>query len=298
VRTLEEHRETLEVGGAIDLGHTIKQALLRIEDPLDYNMDLMAELKAWDYGVVWTRRGSNLPPEADDELVVENLLPLAREAARIGMPLGIYSITTVDGAPLKVSAGKLLLERLGNEQARHIVAVKITESDFESSTKNYLKAQAFRNRKIVQGWDAFYARALKEGNRVDGTNQCGATSGAAACMVHAYKAMYDKAMVGDWQGLSGIQEMVSKVFFSMQGEDKTVFPDLQLAKRAMGLGHPLTEDRSLEQVEGLVNTIEELDRMYPGNEALRLIAESLLLLGDEAGYTSPFYERLSPMADD
>jgi dihydrodipicolinate synthase/N-acetylneuraminate lyase len=298
VRDLVEHRETLRVGGSVDLGYTIKQALLRIEDPLDYNIELINDLKDWGYGVVWTRRGSNLPPDAEDGEVVENLLPLADAAISVGLPMGIYSITTVDGAPLKVTAARLLLDQLGTEGSKNIVGVKITEPSFEDSTQTYLDEPAFQNKKIVQGWDAFYARALKSGLREDGSNQCGATSGAAACMVYAYKVMYEKALASDWQGLAEIQEIVSKVFFSMQGEDKSLFPDLQIAKRAMGLGHPLIEDRELEDVEFIIDKLEELDRAYPGNEGVRLIAESLLLMGEEGPYCSPYYERLAEIAED
>ena len=123
VRTTDEHIKTLEVGGATDLGHTIKQALIRIEDPVEFNIDLISKLKGWGYGVVWTRRGSNLSPDASDEAVAENLLEVVEAAASIEMPIGIYSITTVDGAPFSVSAASALLKRIGKDKAKYIVGV-------------------------------------------------------------------------------------------------------------------------------------------------------------------------------
>jgi dihydrodipicolinate synthase/N-acetylneuraminate lyase len=291
-RNLEEHRETLEVYGKADLGSTIKQALIRIEDPIEFNIELINDLKKWGYSVIWTRRGTDVKPAADDREIARHLLPLAEASAEAGLPMGIYSVSTIDGAPLKASAASILLDYLGEEASRYIVGVKVTEPFFEDSTQEYLEDETFYNKKIVQGWDSHYIRALKAGIRSDGTNQCGATSGAAACMVYAYDAMYGCASNEDWDCLTSIQEMVNRVFDAMQGGDRTRFPDLQVAKRAMGLGHPLTEERTLQSAEKFIEFIEGLHKNNPGNRAVKLIARSMLIMGNSGNNRSPFYDRL------
>jgi hypothetical protein len=77
-RTWEEHVETLIACGQIQLQQCIKQALLRIEDPLDKNIELLGKLRSMDYGIIWTRKGSMLPPEAPDEKVAQQMLPLVK----------------------------------------------------------------------------------------------------------------------------------------------------------------------------------------------------------------------------
>ncbi len=291
-RNLEEHWKTLEIFGQADLGSTIKQALIRIEDPIDFNIELIGELKKWGYSVVWTRRGTNIKPAADDREVARHLFPLAKASAEAAIPMGIYSVSTIDGAPLKASAAAILLDHLGEKASRYLVAVKVTEPFFEDSTQEYLEEDTFKNKKIKQGWDSHYARALKAGIRPDGTNQCGATSGAAACMVYAYDAMYECAAKENWSCLISVQEMVNRVFDALQDKDRTRFPDLQIAKRVMGLGHPLTEERTLDTAEKFVEFIEELAKQHPNNRAIKLIARSMIIMGDMGKNRSPFYDRL------
>lgn len=292
VRTKEEHRRTLEIGGQAALNETVKQALLRIEDPIDFNRRLIHDTAVWGYGIVWTRRGTHLPKNASDRDVAGALFPFARAAVDHEMPFGVYSISTVDGAPLRASSAALLIKQLGKEASKFLVAIKITESDFETSTQQYLDHPSMEGKKIVQGWDAFYTRALQAGSRPDGTNRCGATSGAAACMVKAFHAMHVAALKKDWDTVKNIQKVVSAVFMSMQGPDKSKFPDLQIAKRVMGLGHPLIEDRTLDEVEKLVCTVENLASHPETQKAAVLVAKSLLIMGDEGLYRSPFYDRL------
>lgn len=294
VRTFEEHQHTLLAGGKVPLENCVKQALIRIEDPLEQNISLLRELKNLDYGIVWTRRGSLLPPDADDQAVAQSMLPLVKAATEMGFPVGLYSISTVDQARLRVEAVKILMDQLGEGLSQHIVAIKITEPVFEDSTLTYIRDAAFSQKKIVQGWDAFYARALQEGLRSDGSQHCGATSGAAACMVHAYEAMHQAAQLKDWEELSTLQQVVAKVFYSMQGPDKTLFPDLQIAKLVMGLGHPLTEKRSLEDASPLLKTLSELsgevDPKY-----LNLIVRSLLLMEPYPDHQSPVRDQLKEL---
>jgi len=293
-RTFEEHEHTLMAAGKVSLENCVKQALLRMEDPLEQNISLLQKLKNLDYGIVWTRRGSLLPPDAADQTVAQSTLPLVEAATELGLPVGLYSISTVDQVPLRVEAVKILMEQLGENLSQRIVAIKITEPVFEDSTLTYLGDPAFSHKKIVQGWDAFYARALQEGLRPDGTQHCGATSGAAACMVYAYEAMYQAAQQQNWDELSTLQQVVAKVFYSMQGPDKTIFPDLQIAKWTMGLGHPLTEERSLEDAQPLLKALSELSgEVAP--KYLDLIVHSLLLMDQYPDHQSPVQDRLKEL---
>jgi dihydrodipicolinate synthase/N-acetylneuraminate lyase len=205
--------------------------------------------------------------------------------------VGIYSISTVDGAPLRIGAANILLDLLGKDLAKKVVAIKITEPDFEQSTLSYLKESNFKFKKIVQGWDSFYARAMKEGLWPNGSQHCGVTSGAAACMVFAYKAMYNAVEKQDWRELSKIQEVVSLVFFSMQDADKTKFPDLQIAKWVMGLGHPLTEERSEKHAERLLKTLNNIYNKFEP-KYLNMIIDSLLLIDGTSSYYSPVGDHL------
>jgi len=285
-RNFEEHQETLLQGGKMDLGTCVKQALLRIEDPLDKNKQLLVQLAQLDYGIVWTRRGSILPPTASDEEVAQNMLPLVSAAIDADLPVGIYSISTVDGAPLTPGAAAILLKMLG-EKAKQVVAIKITEPNFETSTQLFLENEAFANKKIVQGWDAFYSKAMQAGKRADGLNQCGATSGAAACMVHAFKAMYELTTSENWADLQVLQSVVSEVFHSMQGEDKNVFPDLQTAKWVMGLGQPLTESRGEENAKTLLAKLVQLSNNGTSAPSVTLIIKSLLLMEESSYFNIP-----------
>ncbi len=297
VRTFAEHWATLEIGGQAQLGKTSKQALLRTEDSVDDNHRLIAALKQWDYDIIWMRRGRSLPADADDETVAEHLLPTASSIIDAQMPLGLYSISSVDGAPLTVHAAGLLLQKLGRKRSPYVVGIKITEPDFATSTLAFLHDPAFNQKKIVQGWDEHYSRALRAGHKADGSFHCGATSGAAACMVKAFRRMYQKALVQDWNGLARVQKAVTAAFLSMQGSDKTVFPDLQIAKMVMGLGQPLTEERTLDQGEILVRKIEELSQDAETREGAQMIAASLLIMGKTEKWTSPFYDRLNSIVE-
>ncbi len=291
-RTFGEIVHWLEIGSQVQLGKTISQALLRIEDPLADNRLLLQAMRDWNYAMVWTRRGSTLPADASDAAVADYIMPLIELAVEHEMPIGLYSISTVDGAPLTVDVGRLLLQKLGKKHSHYLVAVKITEADFDNSTMAYLREPAFRHRKIVQGWDEHYARAMQVGHMADGSFHCGATSGAAACMVKAYRAMYQRTLQHDWAGLARIQKAVSGVFLSMQGEDTSKFPDLQIAKMVMGLGQPLTEERTMADGDRLVRTVEQLAHHTDTREGAQLIAASLLLMNRTEPWISPFYDRL------
>jgi dihydrodipicolinate synthase/N-acetylneuraminate lyase len=253
---------------------------------------LIRKISNWQYGIIWSRRGSHLSPKASDSEVAKGLYQFAQTAIDNGIPFGVYSISTVDGAPLTAESVVILNKMLGKEGSQYLVAIKITESDFESSTIKFLNCNELQNKKIVQGWDSFYKRALQAGLLMGGRNRCGATSSAAACMVKAFNQMYIQSLAKNWEEVEKIQNVVTTVFLSMQGEDKTKFPDLQIAKKVMGLGDPLTEERTIEEAENLIKTIERLANNPDTEYGAVLVAQSLLLMGKDTPYCSPVYERL------
>ena len=79
---------------------------------------------------------------------------------------------------------------------------------------------------------------------------------------------------------------------SIQGEDKTVFPDLQIAKWVMGLGHPLTEERTAGDATPLSAVLKKLAD-EGSQENLKLILDSFRLLRATQKYQSPLIKELT-----
>jgi dihydrodipicolinate synthase/N-acetylneuraminate lyase len=284
VRTVEELEEWFESAGQANLGATVKMALLRPEDGDEANRRLLQTLLELGYPVVFIRPGTNLPPNASPEEVAANMQPLVEEAARGKMAVGIYSVPDVSGVSLTHEAAALLAAGPGGD---HLVAVKVTEADYEQSTLRFLQDPRLARLKIVQGWDPHLARALQDGPRHDpaGRQRCGVTSGPMSFAVHQYVHILESAQRGDWQEVSRSQEAVTAVFASMQ-EDPRRFADLQRAKYVMGLGHPLTGEVTQEQAQRVLAAVRDLPR---AEDRIR-IAESLDLMGD-----GPFHHELAKL---
>lgn len=283
LRTVEELDEWFRASAEAQLGSTVKMALLRPEDGPQANARLLALLKELDYPVVFIRPGTDLPAGATDEQVAANMQPLVEEAARLGLAVGVYSIPDVSGLPLRPAAARLLVDGPGG---KNIVAVKVTEADYDSSTLQFLKDERLAHLKIVQGWDPHLARALREGREWDaqGRQRCGVTSGAMSFAVFQYLHMFD--CVGrDWEELSAAQGAVTHLFAAMQ-DDPTKFADLQRAKYIMGLGQPLTGELTEPQIERVFTALESL----PRDDDRRRLARSLDLLEN-----GPYHERLREM---
>lgn len=119
---------------------------------------MLAELRRLEYPIVFIRPGTDLPRDADDRQTAENMRPLVVEAARLGFAVGVCpSIPDVSGVRLSAAAAAMLVEGPGGER---IVAAKVTQADYESSTLEFLQHPALARLKIVQGWDTFLARAF------------------------------------------------------------------------------------------------------------------------------------------
>ena len=283
LRSVAELEEWFRASATANLGSTIKMALLRPEDGMEANNRLLALLKELEYPVVFVRPGTGLAPDATDEQIAANMQPLVEEAARLGFAVGVYSIPDVSGLPLRPAATRILLDGPGG---KNIVAVKVTEADYESSTLDFLKDKALAHLKIVQGWDPHLARALREGREydADGRQRCGVTSGAMSFAIYQYLHMFDCAG-RDWEELSAAQGAVTHLFTAMQ-DDPDKFADLQRAKFIMGLGEPLTGLTDEEDVERVLTTLEQL----PREADRRRLARSLDLLEN-----GPYHDRLQAM---
>lgn len=283
LRTVDELDEWFRVAAEAQLGSTMKMALLRPEDGETVNVRLLELLRELHYPIVFVRPGTNLPAMSSDAEVAANMQPLVAAAARLGFAVGIYSISDVSGVPLRPAAARLLVV---GEGGTNIVAVKVTEADYEASTRKFLADPELARLKIVQGWDPHFARALEEGRKFDahGRQRCGVTSGAMSFAVYQYFHMFDCAG-RDWDELRLSQAAVTQLFAAMQ-TDPAKFPNLQIAKFAMGLGEPLTASVTDAQAERLLAALESLSRAADRQR----LARSLDLMGD-----GPYHARLAAL---
>jgi dihydrodipicolinate synthase/N-acetylneuraminate lyase len=219
-------------------------------------IELLAEL---GYPVVFVRPGRNLAATASDAEVAANMQPFVTAAAGSGLAVGVYSIPDVSGLPLTPIAAAMLVNGPGGDR---LVAIKVTEANYDLSTLQFLKHPDLKHLKIVQGWDPHLARALQDGPRFDleGRQRCGVTSGPMSFAVHQYLHLLGAAERGDWSEVEAAQAAVTALFQAMQ-DDPRKFADLQRAKFLMGLGHPLTGTVSEEQVERVFQAFEQLPRV-------------------------------------
>jgi len=282
LRTIEELETWFRCAAEAEMGETVRIGLLRPEDGMDENARLMELLKESSYPIVFFRPGTDLAAGAGDDAVVRNLSPLVWEAADQGLAIGLYSIPDVSGMPLSAEAAVQLVNGPGGD---HIVAVKITEADFDTSTARFLAHPGLKHLKIVQGWDPHLARALREGPRQDpgGRQRAGITSGLMSLAVYQYLHILEAAEREDWGEVERAQQAATAVFQSMQDEPGA-FADLQRAKYVMGLGHPLTGEVTDEQVERIFTALTRVERRADR----RRLARSLDLMGD-----APFHDRLA-----
>ena len=285
VRTVNELESWFQSSSEVNPDTMMRMALLRPEDGLQNNCRLIALLQDLNYLVVFVRPGTNLSPAASDTEVARNMQPIVTEAARNGLAVGLYSIPDVSGLPLSVAAVVQLLEGPGGD---HVVAVKVTEANYEMSTRKFLEHPRLERLKIVQGWDPHLARALRDGPQFDaqGRQRCGITSGPMSLAVFQYLHILEAVDRGQWGEVQQSQQAVTALFHSMQ-DDPTKFADLQRAKFIMGLGHPLTSQVESPHVERVLRALEALPRA----EDRARLARSLDLMRD-----GPFHERLSMLA--
>lgn len=284
LRSPGELAEWFDCAAGAELGEMLPMALLRPEDGLDLNRDLMDRCVAGGYPVVFLRPGTDLPEEADDETVRITLAPLVAAAAERGLAVGLYSISDVSGVALTPGVAAALRAGEGGER---IVAIKVTEVDYDQSTARFLAHPALAGVKIVQGWDPHLVRALRDGapETQDGPWQVGVTSGLMGLALEQYQYLLAAARRGEWQRAQSALDAAGVLFRAMQ-DDPQHFADLQRAKYLMGLGHPLTGTIEANQIEPILQALESL----PEPDDRRRLARSLDLMGD-----GPGHERLAEL---
>lgn len=281
LRTVDELAAWFRCAAKANSREMLLMGLLRPEDGIDANNRLLDLLAECHYSVVFLRPGTDLPGNASDEQVSESLAPVIAAAAKRGLAIGLYSISDVSGLPLRAESVAQLLNCDGGE---HIVAVKVTETDYETSTARFLAHPALSRLKIVQGWDPHLSRALRDGPRfdADGRQRAGITSGLMSLAVHQYLHILNAVAREEWEEVAKAQLSADAIFRSMQ-DDPQHFADLQRAKYIMGLGHPLTGSVSDQQVERVFSALGNLPRKADRQR----IARSLDLMQD-----GPFHDRL------
>lgn len=281
LRTVDELAAWFRCAAEARTRDMLLMGLLRPEDGIGANQRLLDLLADLHYPVVFLRPGTDLPGQASDEQVSDNLAPIIAAAAERGLAIGLYSISDVSGLPLSAESAAKVLSCEGGE---HIVAVKVTETDYDKSTARFLAHPALSRLKIVQGWDPHLSRALRDGPRfdVEGRQRAGITSGLMSLAVHQYLHILDAVARGDWDEVAAAQQSTDVIFRSMQ-DDPGHFADLQRAKFIMGLGHPLTGRISDEEVERVFDALAHLSR----HGDRQRIARSLDLMGD-----GPFHDQL------
>ncbi len=285
LRTTAELEEWFRVAAEVDWQDVLKVALLRPEDGSENDrlLDVLAELK---YAVVFARPGTNLRANPDDEQIAENMRPIVTGAAARGMAVGLYSISDVSGCAMSPDVAAELVAGSGGDS---IVAIKVTEANYEVSTLRFLDDPRLAHLKIVQGWDPHLARALQDGPRYDfqRRQRCGFTSGPMSFASESYFSMLLCANRGEWDVVQRHQTVVSHIFAAMQDDPKK-FADLQRAKVIMGLGQPLTREVSHEQIERVFAAFEQL----PETVHKLYLLSSFELLGD-----GPYQLRLKSLYD-
>jgi dihydrodipicolinate synthase/N-acetylneuraminate lyase len=274
LRTIEELEQWFRVSARAEVGQAALTALLRPEDGADANRRLAQLLAELGYTVAFVRPGRDLSPQASAAEVAANMQPVARAIAEAGLAVGLYSIPDVSGLPMTPDVAATLASGPGGER---IVAIKVTEANYEASTLRFLADSRLAHLKIVQGWDPHLATALRDGPRHDiqKRQRCGVTSGPMSFAVFQYLHIFAAAARGDWQEVAAAQAAVTSLFQAMQ-DDPAKFADLQRAKYLMGLGQPLTGTVVPKQFDGVLAALADLPRAADRDR----LARSLNLMED------------------
>jgi len=274
LRTEHELEQWFRIAARAKRGATVLTALLRPEDGPETNFRLANVLADDGYVAAFVRPGRDLSLGASIDEVVANMRPAVEAIADAGLAVGLYSIPDVSNLPLTTDAAALLVTGSGGER---IVAIKVTEPDYETSTLRFLADPRLAHLKIVQGWDTHLARALRDGRSHDaqGRQRCGVTSGPMSFAIYQYLHLLDAANRGDWTEVGHAQAAVTSLFTAMQ-DDLTKFADLQRAKYIMGLGHPLIGEITKAQYERVLDALKQLPRPADRDR----LARSLNLLED------------------
>ena len=284
LRSPKELNEWFEAATSAGLQRTTLMGLLRPEDGETELKRQATTMANTGYAVGFVRPGSDLASFASDAEVANNMMPAVQALADAGLAVGLYSIPDVSGLPLSVAAVEQILD---SSYGSKIVAVKVTEADYEASTLKFLQADSLAHLKIVQGWDPHLARALQEGQALDEQDphpghRVGVTSGPMSFAIYQYLHLLEAAKRQDWDEVKASQAAVTSLFEAMQ-DDPQRFADLQRAKFIMGLGHPLLSEVTEPQTARVLEAL----RALPRAEDRERLARSLNLMED-----GPFHREL------
>lgn len=274
LRTMEELEAWFGVAARAQVGNTILTALLRPEDGPEANRKLAGRLAELNYAVAFVRPGNNLAPQATADEVVANMQPVVQAIAEAGLAVGLYSIPDVSGLPMTPDVAARLVAGAGGER---VVAIKVTEANYDNSTLGFLTERKLAHLKIVQGWDPHLARALRDGPGYDAKQRqrCGVTSGPMSFAVFQYVHILAAAKRGEWDEVNEAQAAVTQLFIAMQ-DNPNKFADLQRAKFVMGLGQPLTGTVGPRQFDRVLMALDDLPRAADKDR----LARSLNLMED------------------
>lgn len=284
LRTVDELENWLQVAARANVGEAVLIALLRPEDGLEANRRLAEQLAKHNYAVAFVRPGNNLSSQATADEVVANMQPVVQAIAEAGLAVGLYSIPDVSGLPMTPEVAAKIVSGPGGDR---VVAIKVTEANYDSSTLRFLTEPRLAHLKIVQGWDPHLARALREGSGHDaqGRQRCGVTSGPMSFAIFQYLHILAAAKRGDWEEVNQAQAAVTRLFIAMQ-DDPSKFADLQRAKFVMGLGQPLTGTVGHRQFDRVLMALDDLPRAEDKDR----LARSLNLMED-----GPFHHGLQSL---
>jgi len=273
-RTVHELEQWFRIAARAKRGATVLTALLRPEDGPEINFRLANVLADDGYVAAFVRPGNDLSWGANTDEVVANMRSAVEAIAEAGLAVGLYSIPDVSGLPLTPDAAAFLVAGPGGGS---IVAIKVTEVDYDTSTRRFLADPRLAHLKIVQGWDTHLARALRDGPQHDAQarQRCGVTSGPMSFAVFQYLHILAAAQNNDWNEVAQAQAAVTSLFAAMQ-DDPRKFADLQRAKYLMGLGHPLTSEVTKPQYERVLDALKQLPRPADRDR----LARSLNLMDD------------------
>ena len=279
VRTVDELGEWFQAAADSPPPGMMLTALLRPEDGVTANEKLVSILAELPYTVIYVRPGSDLPTGASDDQVFANMQPPVRMIAGAGFAVGLYSIPDVSGVAMTANVAARLIE---SEGGKNTVAIKITEANYENSTMRFISDTRLARLKIVQGWDPYIARAMREGGA-----RVGITSGPMSFAVYQYLHILQAASRNDWAEVTAAGDAVTGLFAAMQDNPRK-FADLQRAKHIMGLGEPLCGSVSSAQVERVFAALAAIPRAADRSRSAR----SLDLMGD-----GPYHDRLLAFVD-
>ena len=138
---------------------------------------------------------------------------------------------------------------------KQIVAIKVTEANYATSTLRFLSDTRLKHLKIVQGWDPHLARRCCEGPSSTPADDSDAASRAGRCRSRFINTCTSWRRPSEASGTKLPCASCRDGLFQAMQDDPAKFADLQRAKFMMGLGHPLTGTVAPEQFDPVLKAL-------------------------------------------